>query len=171
MTILDVNGEITAGGGTSELRSAIQQLLEAGRSTSFFEICYVRLRVNFREVSNGEDCSKDSPCNRYREGRQRRPKRRPAFSLDLKRRESQLTGTRQLSNSVHSSWVARLKAQTARFRIWEYVETAGKLVPQRELNLDTPEIVSIQWTVHLANRKASFSSSTEVRVDPTILLR
>jgi hypothetical protein len=50
----------------------------------------------------------------------------------------------------------KIKAQAARFRIWEYVETAGKLMPQRELNLDAPEIVSIEWTVHLANRKASF---------------
>lgn len=50
----------------------------------------------------------------------------------------------------------KIKAQAARFRIWEYVEAEGKLVPQRELSLDNSDVVSIDWTVHLANRKASF---------------
>lgn len=50
----------------------------------------------------------------------------------------------------------KIKAQAARFRIWEYIEKNGKLVPARELNLDNAEVVSIEWTVHLANRKASF---------------
>lgn len=52
--------------------------------------------------------------------------------------------------------IGRIKAQAARFRIWEYVETAGKLTPTRELNLDTSDVEGIEWTVHLANRKASF---------------
>jgi L-lysine epsilon oxidase-like protein len=50
----------------------------------------------------------------------------------------------------------KIKAQAARFRVWEYVEKNGKMVPKRELNLGIPEVVSIAWTVHLANRKASF---------------
>jgi hypothetical protein len=50
-----------------------------------------------------------------------------------------------------------VKKQAARFRIWEYLEDGnGNLVPNREVNpIDTPG-VKITWTVHLANRKASF---------------
>lgn len=50
----------------------------------------------------------------------------------------------------------RVKAQAARFRIWLYEEKNGKMVPARELTLDSPEVVTIEWRVHLANRKASF---------------
>ncbi len=50
----------------------------------------------------------------------------------------------------------KIKAQAARFRVWEYAESSGKLVPKGEVNLDSPDVVSIEWTVHLANRKASF---------------
>jgi len=50
----------------------------------------------------------------------------------------------------------RIKAQAARFRVWEYIEENGKSVPKREVNLESSEVVSIKWTVHLANRKASF---------------
>jgi hypothetical protein len=49
-----------------------------------------------------------------------------------------------------------IKAQAARFRVWEYVEDNGKMVPRREVNLDSPDVLGIEWTVHLANRKASF---------------
>ncbi len=50
----------------------------------------------------------------------------------------------------------KIKPQAARFRIWEYVEKNGVLEPQREVNLAEKDCVSIEWTVHVANRKASF---------------
>lgn len=50
----------------------------------------------------------------------------------------------------------RIKRQAARFRLFEYELRNGKQVPVREVNLGTTGIVSIQWKVHLANRKAAF---------------
>src|SRR5215472_1450231 len=50
----------------------------------------------------------------------------------------------------------RVKPQGARFRIFEYALVNGRLLPVREVNLDTPGVASITWTVHLANKKASF---------------
>ncbi len=55
----------------------------------------------------------------------------------------------------------RIKRQAARFRIYEYeAETEGDdigaLCQVREINLDGDDVESIKWTVHLANRKASF---------------
>lgn len=47
-----------------------------------------------------------------------------------------------------------IKRQAARFRIWEYTQQNGQIVPLREITLD--DVQSITWTVHLANRKASF---------------
>ncbi|HEU4507651.1 MAG TPA: LodA/GoxA family CTQ-dependent oxidase [Pyrinomonadaceae bacterium] len=49
-----------------------------------------------------------------------------------------------------------IKPQAARFRIWEYVEKKGKYEASREINLDQKDCVELKWTVHLANRKASF---------------
>src|SRR6266849_7188088 len=49
-----------------------------------------------------------------------------------------------------------VKAQAARFRIWEYEIRMGKLTPKGEVTLDSAEIVDIGWSIHLANRKASF---------------
>ncbi|MDQ3917902.1 MAG: LodA/GoxA family CTQ-dependent oxidase, partial [Acidobacteriota bacterium] len=49
-----------------------------------------------------------------------------------------------------------LKPQAARFRVWEYVENKGKYEPSREMNLDEKDCLGLSWTVHLANRKASF---------------
>ena len=50
-----------------------------------------------------------------------------------------------------------VKKQAARFRVWEYDDQGkGKFVPVREINLDDPTVQQITWTVHLANRKASF---------------
>ncbi len=49
-----------------------------------------------------------------------------------------------------------IKPQAARFRLYEYAQVDGRLVPVREVNLDTPGVVDIRWTVHLANKKASF---------------
>jgi hypothetical protein len=51
----------------------------------------------------------------------------------------------------------KIKPQAARFRIWEYVDNgSGSYTPSREIDLDTKDIVSIDWTVHLANKKAAF---------------
>lgn len=53
--------------------------------------------------------------------------------------------------------VGKIKPQAARFRIWEYKLEDGKYAPSRELTLDNPDVVEIRWTVHIANRKASFN--------------
>src|ERR1043166_5418371 len=51
----------------------------------------------------------------------------------------------------------KVKKQAARFRIWRYDDDGtGRFVPAKEVNLDSTEISKITWTVHLANRKASF---------------
>jgi L-Lysine epsilon oxidase N-terminal/L-lysine epsilon oxidase C-terminal domain len=50
----------------------------------------------------------------------------------------------------------KIKPQAARFRIWEYVEKNNLWEPQREVNLGEKDCVSIEWTAHVANRKASF---------------
>jgi hypothetical protein len=50
----------------------------------------------------------------------------------------------------------RVKPMGARFRVFEYATVNGRLVPVREVNLDTPGVVAITWTVHIANKKASF---------------
>jgi L-lysine epsilon oxidase-like protein len=52
----------------------------------------------------------------------------------------------------------RLKPQAARFRIFEYEKQAdGKFQPIGEVKVsDVSRRVTIDWTVHLANRKASF---------------
>ncbi len=52
----------------------------------------------------------------------------------------------------------RVKRQAARFRAWKYVWVAKKsqYVPKEEINLSSPNIKTIKWTVELANRKASF---------------
>lgn len=46
----------------------------------------------------------------------------------------------------------KIKRQGARFRVFHYPPG----VPVEELNLDHPEVAEIEWTVHLANRKAAF---------------
>ena len=50
----------------------------------------------------------------------------------------------------------RVKPQATRFRIYEYALVNGRSLPVREVTLDTPGITAIQWSVHLANKKASF---------------
>ncbi|WP_225408247.1 LodA/GoxA family CTQ-dependent oxidase [Stigmatella hybrida] len=50
----------------------------------------------------------------------------------------------------------RIKRQAARFRIFEYEQKDGAIVPVREVTAGTNGVVSIQWKVHLANRKAAF---------------
>ncbi|MGC5022938.1 LodA/GoxA family CTQ-dependent oxidase [Micromonospora sp. DT47] len=50
----------------------------------------------------------------------------------------------------------RVKRQAARFRIYEYTESGGVWSPSREVTLDDKDVVDLTWTVHLANRKASF---------------
>jgi hypothetical protein len=49
-----------------------------------------------------------------------------------------------------------VKPQAARFRIFEYASVNGQLTPVREVNLATPGIAAISWTVHLVNRKSAF---------------
>jgi hypothetical protein len=49
-----------------------------------------------------------------------------------------------------------VKPQAARFRIFEYRWVSGLLTPFGEVNLDTPGVAAITWTVHVANKKASF---------------
>jgi hypothetical protein len=50
----------------------------------------------------------------------------------------------------------RVKPQAVRFRLFEYAMVGGRLMPVREVTLDTPGVKAITWTVHLANKKASF---------------
>jgi hypothetical protein len=50
----------------------------------------------------------------------------------------------------------RIKRQAVRFRIWEYVEREGRMVPSREVTLEAAEIERITWEVDVANTKASF---------------
>jgi hypothetical protein len=58
-----------------------------------------------------------------------------------------------------------VRPQAARFRIWEYTKQAsGKWAASAELAAS--ETVRIAWTVHLANRKASFWEFSGVRGDP-----
>ena len=52
---------------------------------------------------------------------------------------------------------AGIKRQAARFRVYRYeVDEQGQLGAWRELTLDDPTVKSIEWTVHLANTKASY---------------
>jgi L-Lysine epsilon oxidase N-terminal/L-lysine epsilon oxidase C-terminal domain len=66
-----------------------------------------------------------------------------------------LSGTQ---GSFKAAADGRLKAQAARFRIFEYEKQAdGKFHPIGEVKVsDISRRVTIDWTVHLANRKASF---------------
>jgi hypothetical protein len=49
----------------------------------------------------------------------------------------------------------RVKPQGVRFRIFEYATVSGRLVPVQEVTLGSG-IAAITWSVHLANKKASF---------------
>jgi hypothetical protein len=49
------------------------------------------------------------------------------------------------------------RPQAARFRIFEYdMDANGVWQPAGEVNLSSPNVVAINWSVHLANQKASF---------------
>lgn len=50
----------------------------------------------------------------------------------------------------------KIKRQAARFRVFEYLDKGGKYEVSREINLDEKDVVELAWTVHLANKKASF---------------
>ena len=50
----------------------------------------------------------------------------------------------------------KIKRQAARFRIFEYVEKGGAYSVSREISLAEKDVTKLVWTVHLANRKASF---------------
>ena len=47
----------------------------------------------------------------------------------------------------------RIKRQGAQFRVYAY-DSNDPYDPGREITLDDPEVESIEWTVHLANKKA-----------------
>jgi len=49
----------------------------------------------------------------------------------------------------------RIKKQAQRFRIYEYQDGT----PVREITLAAPDVAAIEWTVHLANRKAALDPS------------
>jgi hypothetical protein len=50
-----------------------------------------------------------------------------------------------------------VKPQAARFRVWEYRrDSFGQLYPVGEVTVGTANVAGIKWTVHLANKKASF---------------
>lgn len=51
----------------------------------------------------------------------------------------------------------KIKKQAQRFRVYEFVD--GKAT--REITLDESDIQSIEWTVHMANRKAALNSTLE----------
>jgi hypothetical protein len=50
----------------------------------------------------------------------------------------------------------KIKAQAVRFRIFEYVDKNGSYAFSREISLSEKDVTKLEWTVHLANRKASF---------------
>jgi hypothetical protein len=56
----------------------------------------------------------------------------------------------------HKDSQGNVRPQAARFRIFEYAYIDGRLTPFREVNLQCSDVASITWTVHIANRKASF---------------
>jgi hypothetical protein len=66
-----------------------------------------------------------------------------------------------------------VKPQAARFRVYEYATVNGRLMPVREVNLDTPGVTAITWSVHLANKKASFNqfNGSAGETDPPMPLR
>ncbi len=50
----------------------------------------------------------------------------------------------------------KIKRQAARFRVYEYVDKGGQYTLSREVSLAEKDVTMLVWTVHLANRKASF---------------
>jgi hypothetical protein len=50
----------------------------------------------------------------------------------------------------------RIKRQAVRFRVFEFVRDAGQWTVSREVSLADGDVAELTWTVHLANRKASF---------------
>lgn len=65
----------------------------------------------------------------------------------------------------------RVKRQAARFRIYEYTETGGVWTPGREISLAEKDVVDITWTVHVANRKASFFTFDGLAGSPLLLVQ
>ena len=56
----------------------------------------------------------------------------------------------------HKDSQGRVRPVGQRFRIFEYAYINGRLTPFREVNLQCADVASITWTVHIANKKASF---------------
>ena len=79
------------------------------------------------------------------------------FFVGPERPGERVTGVAGLGTRVPSfKSGGHVKRQAARFRVWEYVQKGGVWTPQREVTLDDADVVELTWTVHLANRKASF---------------
>jgi len=63
---------------------------------------------------------------------------------------------------------AGIKRQAARFRVFRYeVDEQGRLGDWCEVTLDDPDVKRIEWTVHLANTKASYYRFEGATGDPT----
>lgn len=63
---------------------------------------------------------------------------------------------------------AGIKRQAARFRVFRYeIDGHGRLGSWREVTLDDPDVKGIEWTVHLANTKASYYRFEGATGDPT----
>src|SRR5439155_13231093 len=79
------------------------------------------------------------------------------FFLGPERPAQQVVGVSGLGTTVPPFKSGGLvKRQAVRFRIWEYVEKGGIWSPSREVSLLDKDVVQLTWTVHIANRKASF---------------
>jgi hypothetical protein len=61
----------------------------------------------------------------------------------------------------------KVKPQGVRFRVYEYATVNNRLVPVREITLDTPGVSAIKWNVHLANKKSSYYKIDGRRGDTT----
>lgn len=60
-----------------------------------------------------------------------------------------------------------IKRQGARFRIWKYEDDGkGKYKPVEEKNLGSTDVEWISWSVHLANKKATFFEFNGLVGDP-----
>ena len=62
-----------------------------------------------------------------------------------------------------------IRRQAARFRIWKYVDNGSGYVPDKEITADTSGVLQIVWTVHLANRKASFHQFRGLSGSPWVI--
>lgn len=62
----------------------------------------------------------------------------------------------------------RIRRQAQRFRVFEYTESGGAWTAAREITADLADVVELTWTVHLANRKASFFTFNGLAGSPVL---